>query len=426
MLFRSKLSKELETKVQLLKDMEELQETIFAHNTDNHLRSKGNNQRTSILSIGGDKTASNFMSSGISTKNQNTGKMESPSKKMRAKDVSFDTVIKMKAELSLLNSQITLLTKSKEEIELYYQEELKKLIASVEEKNETIDELKAALSKNENEHFAKKETIFNLWMIEFKEFKENLITITDIKNIIEKFKIEGGELKIQRDKLVNEEIYLLRQEIKTKDKSISDLKSNYKRENNSLNEVLEQYRKGIETRISSLDQMLVQRQNEITALKNEKDRINGIESRKKELTESELILWAEQKESIKVFLQEHMTTKDKEIQILKLSVETMQTELDFSKRSYDEAMDNLIKSNDMQIQLIKERENFTTKQLLELEQKMKNFREEKEKLINLLKSEVEELRANNVLISKLRNDKLMQEDKPQSLGSPVKEDEKKE
>jgi hypothetical protein len=95
----------------------------------------------------------------------------------------------------------------------------------------------------------------------------------------------------------------------------------------------------------------------------------------------------------------------------------MQTELDFSKRSYDEAMDSLIRSNETQIALIKERENFTTKQLLEMEHKMKNFREEKEKLISLLKSEIEELRANNVLISKLRNDKLMQEEKDKTLLS---------
>lgn len=119
-----------------------------------------------------------------------------------------------------------------------------------------------------------------------------------------------------------------------------------------------------------------------------------------------------------------MTSKDKEISILKLSNDTMQTELDFSKKSYDEAMDSLIKSNELQIQLIKERENFTTKQLLELEQKMKNFREEKEKLITLLKSEIEELRANNVLIGKLRNDKLMQEDKPQLPA--VKDSDKKD
>lgn len=135
------------------------------------------------------------------------------------------------------------------------------------------------------------------------------------------------------------------------------------------------------------------------------------------------MIWAQQKESIKVFLQEHMNAKDKEISTLKLSVETMQTELDFSKKTYDEAMDNLIKSNEVQIQLIKERENFTTKQLLELEQKMKNFREEKEKIISLLKSEIEELRANNVLISKLRNDKLMQEDKKSENPSPNKDEE---
>lgn len=129
------------------------------------------------------------------------------------------------------------------------------------------------------------------------------------------------------------------------------------------------------------------------------------------MTENEIVVWQEQRESIKVFLQEHMTAKDKEVAILKLSNDTMQTELDFSKRSYDEAMDNLIRSNETQIALIKERENFTTKQLLELEQKMKNFREEKEKIISLLKSEIEELRANNVLISKLRNDKLMLDEK---------------
>lgn len=414
-----KLSKELESKLQLLKDMEEIQESIFTNYTDNHLRLKSTANKSVISN---DRNVS-FMMTGSTKNNNSNQKGESPKKSKMMKDMSFETILKMKAEVALLNSQLTYLNKSKEEIELYYQEEMKKLISLVDERNETIDELKATISKSENEHFAKKETIFNLWMIEFKEFKENLITITDIKGIVEKFKIEGGELKIQRDKLINEEIYLLRQEIKTKDKSISDLKSNYKKENSNLNEVLEQYRKGIEGRISSLELMLTQRGNEITALRNEKERVLGIEKRKKELTESELILWAEQKESIKVFLQEHMNSKDKEIQILKLAVETMQTELDFSKKSYDEAMDNLIKSNETQIQLIKERENFTTKQLLELEQKMKNFREEKEKLINLLKSEIEELRANNVLISKLRNDKLMQEDKPIST-SPNNKDER--
>lgn len=273
-----KLSKELESKVQLMKDMEEISEYLFAHQTDNHM--KGKTMSYGKVSLG---LTQNSLSGTVKTPSHFKEKPGESPRKMRPKDVSFDTVMKMKGEIAMLNSRLVSISKSKDEIEFYYQEEMKKLLTNLEEKNEIIDQLNSELTKNENEHFAKKETVFNLWMMEFKEFKENLITISDIRNTIEKFKIEGGELKIQRDKLVNEEIYLLRQEIKTKDKSIADLKANYKRENQSLNELFEQYKKGIENRISTLDNLLIQRESDITALKNEKRRILEIESRKKEV-----------------------------------------------------------------------------------------------------------------------------------------------
>lgn len=281
-----KLSKELEAKVMLMKDMEDAQEAFFNMHTDNHIKNKGSSNTKGINtgSIQNNSLGQTLISNFASAIKSNLGSPNSNSaRKLRVKEVSADTLMKMKSEISTLSSEILLLQKSKEEIEHFYQEEVKKLISNLEEKNEIIEELKSALSKNENEHFAKKETIFNLWMIEFKEFKENLITISDIRNIVEKFKIEGGELKIQRDKLVNEEIYLLRQEIKTKDKSISDLKTNLKKENQSINEVLDQYKKHIDVRITALDNLLQQRQNEITALKNEKVRLQSIEARKKEV-----------------------------------------------------------------------------------------------------------------------------------------------
>lgn len=273
-----KLSKELESKVQLLKEMEEIQEAMFNYQTENHLKTKQHHGKAQEHIQG-----TSFVSKLVGSINKN---LESPNKKsiMRAKEVSYDTVMKMKAEIAILNSKTIELGRSKEEIENFYQEELKKLLVNIEEKNEIIDELKSIITKNENEHSSKKETIFNLWMIEFKEFKENLISISDIKNIIEKFKIEGNELKIQRDKLVSEEIYLLRQEIKTKDKSILDLKSNYKSENKNLNDMIEAYKKGIESRLSSLDNLISIKTNEVNALKNEKKRLSVIEQRKKEVS----------------------------------------------------------------------------------------------------------------------------------------------
>lgn len=283
-----KLSKELEAKVMLMKDMEDAQEAFFNMHTDNFIKIKGTsnpkstNSLQGISSLGGQSIISNYASAVKSSLGSPSNKLDS-TRKLRVKEISVDTLMKMKGEISTLSSEILILQKSKEEIEHFYQDEVKKLISNLEEKNEIIEELKSTLSKNANEHFAKKETIFNLWMIEFKEFKENLITISDIRSMIEKFKIEGGELKIQRDKLINEEVYLLRQEIKTKDKSISDLKANYRKENQNITEVLDQYKKHIDVRLASLDGMVQQRQNEITALKNEKIRLQSIESRKKEV-----------------------------------------------------------------------------------------------------------------------------------------------
>ena len=253
-----KLSKELEAKVHLLKEMEEIQESLF----NNHSEGK-----TKI-----------HMS--MSTKNEG-GNRKSIVKVNR--EVTMDTITKMKSEIAVLSCKILELSRSKEEIENFYQQEIKKLLGALEERNEHIDELKSLITKNENEHFSKKETIFNLWMIEFKEFKENLISIADVKNLIEKFKVDGNELKVQRDKLVSEEIYLLRQEIKTKDKSIADLKINYKKENTSLNELLEVYKKGIESRLQTMDNLISMKSNEVNALKNEKKRLETIESRKKEV-----------------------------------------------------------------------------------------------------------------------------------------------
>ena len=66
---------------------------------------------------------------------------------MRAKEVSFDTVLKMKSEIAILSSKILELNRSKEELETFYQDEIRKLIATIEVKNDTIDELKNVINK---------------------------------------------------------------------------------------------------------------------------------------------------------------------------------------------------------------------------------------------------------------------------------------
>ena len=258
-----KLSKELESKLFLLKEMEEIQENIFKNKEVSNIKTKN------IIKVSG-----NFNNS------------FSPNRKSIVninKEVSMETINKMKLEIATLSSKVFELKRSKAEIEDFYQDEMKKLMCSLEERNEHIYELMSLITKNENAESSKKETIFNLWMIEFKEFKENLIGISDIKSTIDKFKVDGKELKIQRDKLISEEIYILRQEIKTKDKSITDLKLNYQNENKVLNELISTYKKGAESRLETLDKLINTKSNEINALKNDRKRMEQMEKRKKEV-----------------------------------------------------------------------------------------------------------------------------------------------
>jgi hypothetical protein len=62
--------------------------------------------------------------------------------------------------------------------------------------------------------------------MEFKEFKENLFTMTEIKNVVHKFHVEGEELRLNNERIYAEELLMLRDEMKVKDDIIKDLKKN--------------------------------------------------------------------------------------------------------------------------------------------------------------------------------------------------------
>jgi hypothetical protein len=133
----------------------------------------------------------------------------------------------------------------------------------------------------ENDFAGKKATIYNLWMLEFKEFKNNLITIVDIKSLVEKFKADGEELTEHKDKLFSEELYLLRQEIKIKDDIYNQAANHYLEEKKSLLGLVGNYKNDIESKLTNLTNLFQAKELEVQALKAEKQRLVGIQSSKK-------------------------------------------------------------------------------------------------------------------------------------------------
>lgn len=204
-----------------------------------------------------------------------------PGQKKRKDLLSSEIVLKLKTEISLLSAQILSLNRTKDSIEKFYQNEIKKNMENLYLKNEKIEDLRSVIRKMENDYTGKKETIFNLWMLEFKEFKNNLITIADIKSLIERFKVEGEELTVHRDRIFNEEFYMLREEIKVKDGLYNDAQKNYEKEKKNLDAMIEGYKKNIDGKLLIYEDLSNLKKFELSALKAEKESLKALQFNKK-------------------------------------------------------------------------------------------------------------------------------------------------
>ncbi len=266
-----KLLNELEMKSNLLKDYESLFEQMKTSNFPSKDQEHNMNM-TNVASNVNNSTSNNYM------------------KRKKANFVNDEIIIKLNCEISLLSNQITNLNKTRGGVENFYQAELKKLADNLQEKNDKIEELKGFIRRIENDFISKKETVYNLWILEFKEFKQNLITLTDIKGIIEKFRAEGEDLNAHKRQILNEEIYLSRQEVAKKDEVVNTQKKNFENEIKETKNLLESYKKSFCDKLDSLDKLIKLREVEFSALMSEKEKLISIEENKKKVVINLLII----------------------------------------------------------------------------------------------------------------------------------------
>jgi DNA repair exonuclease SbcCD ATPase subunit len=201
--------------------------------------------------------------------------------KRKPKMVSEEVVMKLKSEIAMLANQLLNLSQTKDEIHRFYQVELEGCMVIIRQKNEKIDELGTIIRRMENDISGKKETIFNLWMLEFKEFKDKLLTMTDIKSIIERFKIEGEELNIYKETMQDEELVLLREEIKVKDQIWRESQKNNESERGKLIELVNGYKKNIKAKLDILDKISTTKESELESIIKHRESSNNIDLNKK-------------------------------------------------------------------------------------------------------------------------------------------------
>jgi hypothetical protein len=199
-------------------------------------------------------------------------------KKKTVKYVSEDLVNKLKSENDIITSQIFTLKKANNDIEKHYQEELSKRLLIIKNKNKIIEELKTTINKMEKEVSGKKERIYNVWRLEFMDFKDKSMTIANISAMIEKFRIDGDELNIFKDILLDEEFILLKEEMKIKDDLYKQSHDTFDGERNNLLRLIDDYKSSLNIKISCYDKMIDEKRKELDAISKEKERFFNLSS----------------------------------------------------------------------------------------------------------------------------------------------------
>jgi hypothetical protein len=323
---------------------------------------------------------------------------------LNSKSLTHDEVIiKLKSEITVLNSHINNLHKCKDNIEKFYQIELKNLIDKITNVNTINDELLNTIRKMENDFQGKKDTVLTQWMFEFKEFKDNLLRIENIQNIITNFNVNGDELTKHKEYICNEELFQLRQEIKGKDDALEQLKLSHEKENKRHERIIDNYKKTTDKRMQMFDELIDNRNKGINVVRNEKQKLNEFDLKKKNLLENEKKCWNEQTEEINTIIKDQGMLKDKQIEMFQKEIEELEHEVNYAKEHKDVQLDNIIQQMNVQMKLIKDREEFTVNQLDLLQKQFDMYKDEKERVIKVLKMENEQLKNFNNLLNKRNN-----------------------
>jgi hypothetical protein len=315
-------------------------------------------------------------------------------------EVRDDVIKRLKNQVEGLKGQINKLLQTKENMDNYYSkqiDELKsKMTSLINENNELMNE-KIVI---QNEMNSKQQKVVDLWVQVFKEFKDCFNSPTEVQNLINSFGHTNINLVNIKEFQDEKELKKLREESNTKEVQIRELTEIKNREENkyrkSIREMIEVIKEKLKT-YNELNERKGQIVGEIDENSQELVKVNeskinygnnevsGIEENKKKLVEL-----------IDVMKQQKLV----EIETLRDQIKRLEAHIKNDDENY--LSDVLaIKTNcDEQLKIIKDREDYITKQTDIVSNNLKSIANQNEKAVEALRQENQQLKNQNFTLSK--------------------------
>ena len=331
--------------------------------------------------------------------------------------IRTDMLKRLGKQISNYKAQIDKLLESKDNMENFYQNEIKTLKETTEFLTKENEELKKASQELDNES-STNQKMNELCAQEYTTFKETLKSILDIGNKIPDFDKSSEEIKNTRDNLLSDELLKTKENIKLKNKEIKELKGsiyentnrssiksvksqtstlNKKKIQNSGNE-LNQLIKNIKLKVTIYNSLVNKKKKEVDGLESHIKLIKDYNTFAKKSGENQELLCEENKIMTDEMINDFNGLNQLE-QELKGEVDFLNQKLISNRDNHENNLAIIQNNANSQLNSIKERESYIVKQSEQITDGLKKVANQKKEAVDILKIENQQLKNRNYIIN---------------------------
>ena len=315
-------------------------------------------------------------------------------------EVRDDVIKRLKNQVEGLKGQIDKLLQTKSNMDNYYNNEINglknKMVSLINENKE----LRKGNQTVQNEMTTKQQKLVDSWIKVFKEFKKCFGSINDVQNLITKFSNTNNSLAKTKEFKDEKELKKLREEANNKEKKIKELNEIKNKEENKLRKSIQDMTKTIQEKLALFNELNNKKNSIVTEIEGQAGELVKINENKMNYGNNEIKGIEENKKKLIDLIGIMKGQKLVEIENLKNQIKTLEEQVKNDDEKYLNEIQELKINCDEQLKIIKDREDYITKQTDIVSNNLKSLANQNEKAVEALRQENQQLKNKNYTLSK--------------------------
>ena len=315
-------------------------------------------------------------------------------------EVRDDVIKRLKNQVEGLKNQIDKLLQTKTNMDNYYNNEISELKLKMITLINENKELRKKNQSAQNDLATKKQKVVDSWTKLFKEFKKCFNSINDVQNLITKFSSTNNFLIKAKEFKDEKELKKLREEANNKEKQIKELNEIKNKEENKFRKSIQDMTKIIQEKLAVFNELNNKKNSIVSEIEEQTSEMIKINENKANYGNSEISGIEENKKKLIDLIAVMKGEKLVEIENLKNQIKALEEQIKNDDEKYFNEMQEIKLNCDEQLKIIKDREDYITKQTDIVCNNLKSLANQNEKAVEALRQENQQLKNKNYTLSK--------------------------